>query len=115
MLFAPSFIPTCRLQMAMVKRANPNFFPSRWNHERTDPFERVSVANEPAFCGAVTKSLTAPLAADPRLLVRDITQPNGLADFAGDGVVLVITWIPGEYVHKSAFLTRSRKVGCDEH
>jgi hypothetical protein len=39
---------------------------------------RVSVANNPAFGGAVTKPLTAPFAANARLLVGDVAQPDNL-------------------------------------
>ena len=58
-LCALAFIQAGRLQMDMVKRANPNLLLRRRNHQRTDPLERVAIANDPAFSRAVTKPLMA--------------------------------------------------------
>ena len=78
MLFASAFVAASCLQMAVVKRTNPNFLPCRRDHQRINPRERVWIANNPAFGRAVTEPLAAPFPADARLLVSNVPQPDDL-------------------------------------
>ena len=77
-LLAPPFITTGRLEMAMVKRANPNFLPRRRNHQRTDALERMPITNDPAFGSAIAEPAPASLAADARAFISDVAQPDDL-------------------------------------
>jgi hypothetical protein len=77
-LLASAVIPAGRLQMAVVKRTNPNFLPRRWNHQRTDPLERVPITDDPPFGGSVTKPRPASLAANAWPLISEVTQSDDL-------------------------------------
>jgi hypothetical protein len=77
-LLAPPFITTGRLEMTMVERANPNFFPRRRNHQSTDALERMPITNDSAFGSAIAKPMPALLAADARAFIGDVAQPDDL-------------------------------------
>ena len=64
--------------MTVVKWANPNVLPRRWNYERGDSLESVPVTNNPTFTVAITKFLSESLAADAGLFIGYVAQPHGL-------------------------------------
>ena len=78
-LLALPLIASSRLKMAVVEWTDPNAMPCRRNDKRTDPLERVPIADDPTFGEAVTKPAPTALVANAWPFIGDITQADGLS------------------------------------
>jgi hypothetical protein len=73
-LLAPANVPTRRLQMPSLIRANPNVGPSRGNSERPNAFQLLDIANQAARRIGIDKASAARHAVNSVLVSARIAE-----------------------------------------